>query len=294
MVIHLSGSMKANPSPLQRISSMLAVSSGSGGGDPIIRIDRLDVFSKGGSVKVVQEPLSYTECKEVLLRAYSKYKVFGYSLVENNCEHFCNWCFGKKQKSKQVENWMVGLTFGAIAGTFFNPVIGGAAFAAGIAGSYLVRSSQEDTNAEEEVIYRTKFLIDAAALLLAGKAKCHGDDMLQEMGWLVEIFLHDENNEALSFVKFQNQSSGSEQILRFGTTGEGCVIVNSPVLDSVFSNVNGFLSHLGFSEELSVKVAAEVTQGIARLRTASMVSSEREGEGQYNPIEHKEPGTFAT
>lgn len=276
MVIHLSGSLRANPSPLQRISNMLTVSSSSGGGDPLVRIDKLDAFSQGGSVKVVQEPLSYTESKEVLLRAFSKYKVFGYSLIENNCEHFCSWCYGKEHRSKQVENWMVGLTFGAITGTLVNPVMGGAAFVAGIAGSYLARNSQEDIIAEEAVTYRTKFLVDAAALLLAGKTKCHGDDMLREMGWLVEIFLNDENNEAFSYVKFQNPSSGSEQTLKFGTDGEGCVVVNSPALDSVFANVNGFLSHLGFSEELSVKVAAEVTQGIARLRTGSMVNAEGE------------------
>jgi len=103
MVMHLSGPTKINPSPLQLISSKLAISSARGG-DPIVRIDNLDSFSKGGSVKIVQEPSSYTECKEVLHRAFSQYKVFGYSMVENNCEHFCNWCFGKEMKSKQVEN----------------------------------------------------------------------------------------------------------------------------------------------------------------------------------------------
>jgi len=278
VVIHLSGSVRPNPSSLQRISHKFAVSSSGsfGVGDAIIRIDRLDAFSQGLPVKVVQQPRSDTERKEVLLRAYSKYKTFGYSLIKNNCEHFCYWCYGKK-KSKQVTNWMVGLALGAIAAiSAGNLVVGGVFFAAGTGISHLARNRPDNVNGPEAIIDRTQFLNDASVLLLAGKATCHGDDMLREMGWLVEIILHDENNGDFSFVNFRNQNSGTEQLLRFGANGEGFVVVNSPVMDGVFANLNGFLSHLGFSEELAVKVAAEVTQGIARLRT--MVNLEGEGE----------------
>jgi len=176
---------------------------------------------------------------------------------------------------------MVGVTCGAVAGTLFNPVVGGVVFFAGLTGSYLARSSQDQIQAEEAIVYRLKFLVDAAALLLSGKIKCHGEKILREMGLRIDIFLNDENDGGISFVKFTEQNSGNERILRFGSYGEGCVLVNSPVLDGVFTSLNRFLSNLGFAEELTIKISAEVTQGIARLRTASMVQT---GEETYNNV----------
>jgi hypothetical protein len=40
---------------------------------------------------------------EVIERAYSRLKEDNYSLIFNNCEHFCNWCIDGESKSDQVK-----------------------------------------------------------------------------------------------------------------------------------------------------------------------------------------------
>jgi Lecithin retinol acyltransferase len=43
---------------------------------------------------------------EVVRRAHSRLGEDRYSLLTNNCEHFCEWCLRAQHRSYQVEEWL--------------------------------------------------------------------------------------------------------------------------------------------------------------------------------------------
>lgn len=61
------------------------------------------VFADGKKVHIENSRMTF-ERNEVFERALSRVGEGGYHLVNNNCEHFANWCRNGKQKSKQVHN----------------------------------------------------------------------------------------------------------------------------------------------------------------------------------------------
>lgn len=69
----------------------------------VIRIDHIDDFAKGDKIELV----SYTKCfppKETIYRAEVCLGESDYSLISNNCEHFCKWCKTGMHISDQVES----------------------------------------------------------------------------------------------------------------------------------------------------------------------------------------------
>jgi hypothetical protein len=64
----------------------------------------LDNFLKGGKLKVdLATPLTYSR-DEIVERALSKVDTDfgGYNLLNNNCEHFANWCARGRKTSRQI------------------------------------------------------------------------------------------------------------------------------------------------------------------------------------------------
>ena len=72
-----------------------------------IRQDELAVFLKGGKLHIqddigLPDPLSR---KEIINRAKSQLNKGYYKLVDNNCEHFANWCRYGAAISRQGDFW---------------------------------------------------------------------------------------------------------------------------------------------------------------------------------------------
>ena len=67
---------------------------------PVEVID-LERFASGRPVWVVQEPRQFCD-EEVVRRARSRVGESRYSVLSNNCEHFCSWCISGKSCSAQV------------------------------------------------------------------------------------------------------------------------------------------------------------------------------------------------
>ena len=60
-------------------------------------------FADGKRVHTENSPRDYDR-KQVLKRARSRLGEGGYHLLNNNCEHFANWCRNGQQCSRQVHN----------------------------------------------------------------------------------------------------------------------------------------------------------------------------------------------
>lgn len=60
-------------------------------------------FADGKKVHVENSPRSYDR-KQVIKRAKSRLGEGNYNLINNNCEHFANWCRSGKHRSRQVDN----------------------------------------------------------------------------------------------------------------------------------------------------------------------------------------------
>lgn len=67
---------------------------------PVEVID-LERFAAGRPVWFVQEVREYSDA-EVVSRARSRVGESRYSVLSNNCEHFCNWCISGNSCSAQI------------------------------------------------------------------------------------------------------------------------------------------------------------------------------------------------
>jgi Lecithin retinol acyltransferase len=63
-------------------------------------------FARGRPLWTRNERLPYFHPDEVVRRARSRLGEDRYSLLTNNCEHFCEWCLRAQQRSYQVEEWL--------------------------------------------------------------------------------------------------------------------------------------------------------------------------------------------
>ncbi|MDR2198164.1 MAG: lecithin retinol acyltransferase family protein [Deltaproteobacteria bacterium] len=71
-----------------------------------------DVFTKGDVTERVPHPDAKFTPDEVVKRAKSRLGEDKYSLIFNNCEHFCNWCVEDEERSDQVRDRVVDLIEG--------------------------------------------------------------------------------------------------------------------------------------------------------------------------------------
>jgi len=60
-------------------------------------------FAVGHPVRVVDHPESRYSAQEIIDRARSRVGERKYRLLDNNCEHFCNWCITGLSHSLQAE-----------------------------------------------------------------------------------------------------------------------------------------------------------------------------------------------
>jgi hypothetical protein len=60
-------------------------------------------FSMGRPVRIVEHCESQYSPQEIVQRARSRAGENQYRVLENNCEHFCNWCISGRSRSIQVE-----------------------------------------------------------------------------------------------------------------------------------------------------------------------------------------------
>jgi Lecithin retinol acyltransferase len=63
-------------------------------------------FACGQRIWVRNSAPSDFDVREVICRARSRVGEDCYSLLTNNCEHFCEWCLHGKARSLQVEAWL--------------------------------------------------------------------------------------------------------------------------------------------------------------------------------------------
>lgn len=64
----------------------------------------LAFFAHGHALYVRPHPAPRFDCQEVITRARSRLGENRYSLLRNNCEHFCEWCVHDISRSLQVEH----------------------------------------------------------------------------------------------------------------------------------------------------------------------------------------------
>ncbi|HME40459.1 MAG TPA: lecithin retinol acyltransferase family protein [Steroidobacteraceae bacterium] len=63
----------------------------------------LSRFVNGHSVRIVEHAEPQYSPEEIVRRARSRLGENEYRLLNNNCEHFCNWCLSGVSRSAQVE-----------------------------------------------------------------------------------------------------------------------------------------------------------------------------------------------
>ena len=80
--------------------------SGSFRAGPVEVVD-LEHFAGGKPLWVVQESSEYS-VDEVVSRARSRVGERQYSILSNNCEHFCSWCITGRSCSAQVRAFLQG------------------------------------------------------------------------------------------------------------------------------------------------------------------------------------------
>jgi hypothetical protein len=66
-------------------------------------------FAGTYGVAVAQAPVPRFSADEVIRRARSRIGESRYSVLTNNCEHFCAWCLSGSTSSAQVERWRARL-----------------------------------------------------------------------------------------------------------------------------------------------------------------------------------------
>ena len=63
-------------------------------------------FSRGRRIRVRSHDGGYS-IETVVARARSRLGEDSYRLLSNNCEHFCEWCTHGRNRSLQIEQWLV-------------------------------------------------------------------------------------------------------------------------------------------------------------------------------------------
>ena len=72
-----------------------------------VEVIGLEHFASGRPVWIVQEPCEFP-ADQVVSRARSRLGERRYSVLSNNCEHFCSWCIHGKSCSAQVRALLRG------------------------------------------------------------------------------------------------------------------------------------------------------------------------------------------
>jgi hypothetical protein len=71
---------------------------------PVVEVS-LAEFSRGRPVRVLSHSQGPFTSGEVIARARSRLGEDCYRLLSNNCEHFCEWCIGGENRSRQIDAW---------------------------------------------------------------------------------------------------------------------------------------------------------------------------------------------
>lgn len=69
----------------------------------------MEEFTRGRPLCVVNEASLPFSSKEIVQRAMSRIGEDRYHVLNNNCEHFCEWCVRAEQRSYQVERLLCWL-----------------------------------------------------------------------------------------------------------------------------------------------------------------------------------------
>jgi len=75
-------------------------------------------FSGGRGLEVRRPPVSSCDGALAVQRALSRIGEDRYSILTNNCEHFCAWCVDGLSRSQQVERWLAPAVAAARAAAF--------------------------------------------------------------------------------------------------------------------------------------------------------------------------------
>lgn len=78
-----------------------------------VRLSTLSEFAAGRRIEVLWSPVFVEQQRAALWRAYSQVGR-PYSLLFGNCEHFASWVVTGMPRSKQLSNYVYGLSFGAV------------------------------------------------------------------------------------------------------------------------------------------------------------------------------------
>lgn len=69
----------------------------------------LEAFTWGQALAQLSWEPARFPAQEIVVRARSRLGEDAYDLLDNNCEHFCNWCITGQSRSEQVE-WLLALS----------------------------------------------------------------------------------------------------------------------------------------------------------------------------------------
>lgn len=72
--------------------------------EPVMEVS-LAQFSRGRPIRVLRHSPRPFTTDEVIARARSRLGENRYRILSNNCEHFCEWCIGGENRSRQIEVW---------------------------------------------------------------------------------------------------------------------------------------------------------------------------------------------
>lgn len=67
----------------------------------VVELVDLEVFSKGRTISHRDSKSNY-DSEQIVDRAHQRIGESGYDLIDNNCEHFANWCRSGEHESHQV------------------------------------------------------------------------------------------------------------------------------------------------------------------------------------------------
>jgi hypothetical protein len=67
----------------------------------VVACTTIDAFARGGTVELEEDEATY-HADQIVERALARLGEGGYSLFDNNCEHFARWCRSGRAASYQV------------------------------------------------------------------------------------------------------------------------------------------------------------------------------------------------
>jgi hypothetical protein len=71
---------------------------------PVEEVDVIE-FAFGHPLHIVDHPQARYSAQQIVQRARSRLGERAFDLLNNNCEHFCNWCISGHHRSEQVERF---------------------------------------------------------------------------------------------------------------------------------------------------------------------------------------------